>query len=453
MIRQHYIALSFQRIEGPQPQHGHHVRAHLFNYDGRRSHVAVPDVPAPGELVVGTLIVDDVDSAWGQYTRFAVIDTDGATREVEPDSIVSLTSPKPRTPQDGRTHPMDAPMQIWMEISDRPWEDLRENVSVRRYLDNGRPRRSGALAEQMLPGDIVLHWWRGEQPSALVGWSVVVGHPELIMENVIDLAGGDTGDASADDTVSEMLGPQVYDDYYVDVFVQLEWSVELDPAVTLPDIQAHADEIVALETHLKEKAEGSPINFPFQGDGRGGIRGACPHYLARFPAQLLKILPGLPTVEELTETASAAVRRAQITRTVDPARQAAVDEHAAASAAEYLVAQGYAVIDVSAFQPHTLQATKDDGTTAVLVVGSTDDVDEIDTAAVPTGSGLLLVVDRIDVHVADFPSYARLIGSKGRLRLWEPWIPEESHRRPQRHVVNLPPARRERSKPRSCLNL
>jgi len=67
------------------------VQAHLFNYDGRREHMYPPDVDDPEKLLIGTLYIEGVDSAWGGYTRHAVILDDGAFREVEPDTIVLIS--------------------------------------------------------------------------------------------------------------------------------------------------------------------------------------------------------------------------------------------------------------------------------------------------------------------------------------------------------------------------
>ena len=67
------------------------VQAHLFNFDGRRVNMYPPDVDDSEELLIGTLYIEGVDSAWGGYTRHAVILDGGAFREVEPDSIVLIS--------------------------------------------------------------------------------------------------------------------------------------------------------------------------------------------------------------------------------------------------------------------------------------------------------------------------------------------------------------------------
>ena len=59
--------------DGVTPRTNDRVQAHLFNYDGRRENIFPPDVENPNKLHVGTLLVEEVDSAWGTYTRHAVI--------------------------------------------------------------------------------------------------------------------------------------------------------------------------------------------------------------------------------------------------------------------------------------------------------------------------------------------------------------------------------------------
>jgi len=73
------------------PRTNDRVQAHLFNYDGRRENIFPPDVDNPNELQVGTLLVEEVDSAWGTYTRHAVICDDGGWQAVEPDTIVIIS--------------------------------------------------------------------------------------------------------------------------------------------------------------------------------------------------------------------------------------------------------------------------------------------------------------------------------------------------------------------------
>jgi len=73
------------------PRTNDRVQAHLFNYDGRRENIFPPDVDNPNELQVGTLLVEEVDSAWGTYTRHAVIVDNRGWQAVEPDTIVIIS--------------------------------------------------------------------------------------------------------------------------------------------------------------------------------------------------------------------------------------------------------------------------------------------------------------------------------------------------------------------------
>lgn len=78
--------------DGTGARSGDRVRAQLFNFDGRRlPQTYPPDVDDPHEIQVGTLVVEEVDSAWGSYNRYAIVRDDGALREIEPDTIVALS--------------------------------------------------------------------------------------------------------------------------------------------------------------------------------------------------------------------------------------------------------------------------------------------------------------------------------------------------------------------------
>lgn len=72
------------------PRSGDQVQAHLFNFDGRHANGAIPDVRDPAELQLGVLIVEEVHSAWGKYTKHVVRREDGAYREIEPETIEVL---------------------------------------------------------------------------------------------------------------------------------------------------------------------------------------------------------------------------------------------------------------------------------------------------------------------------------------------------------------------------
>ena len=63
-------------VGGGAPQNGDRARARLWNFDGRHNDLAAgiypPDVVQPHELQVGTLIIQNADSAWGSYERHLI---------------------------------------------------------------------------------------------------------------------------------------------------------------------------------------------------------------------------------------------------------------------------------------------------------------------------------------------------------------------------------------------
>ncbi len=74
-----------------QPAPGDRVRAHLWNFDGRHNDieagVSPPDVDDPRREVIGELICETVDSAFGVYERHIVIEDNGRITYVEPSTI------------------------------------------------------------------------------------------------------------------------------------------------------------------------------------------------------------------------------------------------------------------------------------------------------------------------------------------------------------------------------
>lgn len=70
---------------------GDRVRAHLWNFDGRRNDASAgvfpPDVDDPDRIVVGSLHVESVDSVFGAYERQSVIEDDGRVVWVENDTV------------------------------------------------------------------------------------------------------------------------------------------------------------------------------------------------------------------------------------------------------------------------------------------------------------------------------------------------------------------------------
>lgn len=81
----------FMSTRNSDPVSGDRVRAHLWNFDGRHNDVAAgifpPDVDDPNRIVVGSLYIESVDSAFGTYERQSVVEDDGHVVWVEEDTV------------------------------------------------------------------------------------------------------------------------------------------------------------------------------------------------------------------------------------------------------------------------------------------------------------------------------------------------------------------------------
>lgn len=73
---------------------GARVRARLWNFDGRHNDVSggvyPPDVADPLRTVVGELRIEEVDSAFGPYTRLSVVEETGHITWIEEDTVEQL---------------------------------------------------------------------------------------------------------------------------------------------------------------------------------------------------------------------------------------------------------------------------------------------------------------------------------------------------------------------------
>ncbi|MEE2033982.1 hypothetical protein [Rhodococcus chondri] len=315
---------------------------------------------------------------------------------------------------------MKAPMRVWMEITNRDYETLGTTLEVRRYLDSGQLRLSSILLEQVRPGDIVFHWWRGENPPVLLGWSVITGHPsvyeaeELFVDD-FDIEAAEAIQTSKSTLFSKAVSPRARKAHIENTWteVPLNSMYELHKPVTLPMIKQLAPQIFALEQQLHESQTG-PLHFPFTGSLDKGIHGACSRYLARFPVELLDILPGRPpTVAELTDIASKTLRILNVDRHYNPAVQAALDQHAIDAATSLLVDLNYTVIDVSGFRDYQLRAIRDGELPLhIRVVAAKADVETV------PATEALVVVDRIRVLDDAFPPITGRQARGGRLRWW-----------------------------------
>lgn len=326
----------------------------------------------------------------------------------------------------------DAPMRMWMENTDRPYDTLGTDVAVRRYRQFGTRRLSGTVLEQMLPGDIVFHWWRGDTPPALVGWSVVTGHPTVFYNEhpgeqypvdddghapvpvIDDVAGERTGTFTTRETVGDMA-EETFDKHYRHTWMSADlggmW--ELDTPLTLPTVQQLASDVLAVADELQVTAGADPLVFPFDRADPATVRDADPHYLTAFPPALLDVLPGLPTVRALTTAASESLRSWGIDRFHDWRLHAALDQYAVDMAAAFLRRQDYTVTDVGAFEHYQLRAQRDgEQPLTITVVAGRGDIGPI------RERGSMIVVDRIELLEDTSPTQDWHSTAGGRLRWW-----------------------------------
>lgn len=96
---------------------GDRVQARLFNWDGSSPNAEVPENPE--QLVVGVLVVDEVDSAFGTYMRYLVVLDGGAIRFVDVNSIKLLNpgfvldGPEEKADPDGKVGASAALNRYW----------------------------------------------------------------------------------------------------------------------------------------------------------------------------------------------------------------------------------------------------------------------------------------------------------------------------------------------------
>ena len=400
----------------------------------------LPREPAgDDELVIGEYRAELVDSAWGPYVRHSVITADGARSDVQGHTVRR----EPQTPgplEPGRpSTPLSSGPVVWMETTDHEWDTLGETIDGPYFEEEGKVCASAALAQRMRPGDVVLHWWCGDDaPSGIWGWSVVVDHPALYYTATNDDAESITPRPEPGDSEAESL-----DISRSRLFVPLSWQRELPEPVTLADVRRASKTVLAVQESESSDDSQGPLAVPFMKNKKREIRKPRPYAIAWFPTPLLGVLPRLPELATLTSGASKVLRKRSVVRDLIPQYRAAIQGHALEAASRFLEADGYRVTDVSGFAGHQLEAVKGSERWAVHVVGTGD----AEPATVElrisdrTPSTALIVVDDIEI-VPDFEALARgdvetlsewedgstrlrvpLAGSNGRLRAWWPWQP------------------------------
>ncbi len=319
--------------------------------------------------------------------------------------------------------------RFWMEITDRPEDQLGENLLAPQVNGAGREEWSYALVPETRPGDVVLHWHRnlaGE--PAIVGWSEVTG--PLAVGRMTWQAHGTRGRSRRPVTVPSWIMP---------CGGLNPLPVPVNKAVLTPI----EPEMKKLRDELESDA-GRPY-FPFMFYRPGEIR-AAQAYLTKFPARLVRLIPELRDVFPGSRPPAATAGRRTVRRSSGPGRQQdpallkAIERHAVQLAIDHYRALGATQIkELGA--PYDLNVMLPGGERHVEVKGSALSSVAVELTANEVAHARnfahtdLVVVDEITWQTDSAGAYRT---SGGNLRVWENWGPDDNDLAPTRYRYDLP---------------
>jgi hypothetical protein len=220
--------------------------------------------------------------------------------------------------------------RFWLEITDR--DDVGGDLLAGKYTTQGHTRRSAALVAQVLTGDVVLHY-QLVSGEGIIGWSLVSGLP---YDSVV-VTSGEPVTCAPLDNLRLLAEP-----------------------VTLSDIRQVEPDVRAVYDHLNATYVG-PLHYPFEVGDKRPPR-AAQTYLAKFPAELLTVIPGLEDLLQFIPTEPGddrpvkATGSVHIPRQADPARRNAVERYAVQVVRKRFEDDGYSVADVGAYESWDLTA-------------------------------------------------------------------------------------------------
>ncbi|MEU4164529.1 DUF3883 domain-containing protein [Actinoplanes sp. NPDC026670] len=336
----------------------------------------------------------------------------------------------------------DPTQRYWLEITDR--DDLGENLHAPQLDGAGRPNWTYDLVRYVQPGDVVLHWHKD-----LIGRPALVGYSEA------------AGVVTASTIVWQARG--TYGRARQEPPPQPSWCTPLRGYTALPEPidqtvlrSVESDLHAALDT-LSATHRGA-LYFPFAFSDKRPIR-TNQGYLVKFPAELLKIIPGLeqipagprrqPTApgegEKPTATDSNRIRRSArgAGYVADAKLRVALERHAVAQATAFYQGEGWTVTDVGTKRPYDLHLTRPDDPTErhVEVKGTTQNAVEVELTigevthsrdSVPCD---LFVVSGIR-HTGD--GLGGYVTAGGKRHLWRDWLAADEQLKATRFRYTLP---------------
>jgi hypothetical protein len=173
----------------------------------------------------------------------------------------------------------------WVEVTDR--SDLGKDLAAPQEAEDGGSHWSYDLVNEVLEGDVVLHY-ETRPVNRIATWSRAVGKP---YEDY--LTWGAHGQASG-------RGP-------VDPYERPAWRRPLDGPfllereVSMEDFRESEDAIRDIHERLKESYSPRALYFPFQLSDTRPVR-AFQGYIAKMPRDLLLAVPQLAPLVELAES-------------------------------------------------------------------------------------------------------------------------------------------------------
>lgn len=317
----------------------------------------------------------------------------------------------------------DPDQRYWLEITDR--YDLGGDLLAPKESPNKKPVWSYTTVALTNPGDIVLHW----QDQAIRGWSEVVG----------PLSSGTTT-WQAHGTVGRKQGKTKPRPCWI---MPLGGFHEIATPNTLAELNQEAAAVISVRDKLANR-HGDPVYFPFV-EYRPGILRTQQAYLAKFPKELLTMLPALADLAESDTkaggvAASAPGARSSFPRQQDPAVRSAIERHAVEKAKQHYGGPGITITELG--KPYDLRVRSANEDRHVEVKGSASTLSSVELTVnevfhaeshTPTD---LFVVDGIEWERS---AKGGIKTDGGRERIWRDWNADEDDLSPTKYNYELPP--------------